>query len=228
MLRCVHQPRRRHNVAGFLLFVGGTAIRVAILIDGSNLVGALGRADLGYPALGPLLEILRGQDQLVFARFYAAPPPEEPWKGRFLAMQRANRHIAGLEFFQGYRTPDREEKVIDVALGVDLVIGIAENRFDRVDVVGGDGDHLYPIKLAHEKIGGRLRVHLAPGQRLYALGQARIPFTAWSAQQFLNAGIVDEGRSAPVPVAAAAPSSAPWTTPILTGAFGAVTNPPAP
>ncbi len=78
-------------------------------------------------------------------------------------MQRANRHVVGLEFFQGYRTPDREEKVIDVALGVDLIAGIAENRFDRVDIVGGDGDHLYPIKLAHEKIGGRLRVHLAPG-----------------------------------------------------------------
>jgi hypothetical protein len=69
-------------------------------------------------------------------------------------MQRANRHIIGLEFFQGYRSRNREEKVIDVALGVDLIDGIAQNRFDRVAIVGGDGDHLYPIKLAHEKIGG--------------------------------------------------------------------------
>jgi len=158
----------------------------------------------------------------------AAPPPEEPWKERFLAMQRANRHVVGLEFFQGYRTPDREEKVIDVALGVDLIAGIAENRFDRVDIVGGDGDHLYPIKLAHDKIGGRLRVHLAPGQRLYALGQARIPFTAWSAEQFIGAGIVDPGTGTPVPAAATAPPTAPWSTPIRTGAFGTVTAPPAP
>jgi len=222
-----HQPRRRQNVAGFLYF-GGTSIRVAILIDGSNLLGALGRAGLGYPGLGPLVEVLRGSDQLVLARFYAAPPPEEPWKGRFLAMQRANRHINGLEFFQGYRTPKREEKVIDVALAVDLIAGICEDRFDRVNVVGGDGDHLYAIKLAHERIRSGLRVHLAPSQRLNALGQARIPFTAWSAQQFIDAGIVDRGNDAPVPAAATAPSTAPWSTPIRTGAFGTLTVPPAP
>jgi len=172
--------------------------------------------------------MLRGNDQLAFARFYAAPPPDEPWKGRFLAMQRANRHIIGLEFFQGYRTRNRDEKVIDVALGVDLISGIANNTFDRVNVVGGDGDHLYAVKLAHAKIGNRLRVHLATGQRLYALGHARIPFTAWTAQQFLAAGIVDVGSGAPVPTAATAQASAAWVTPILTGAFGTVTAPPAP
>jgi len=220
-------PGAAKTSPGFFIS-GGTSIRVAILIDGSNLIGALGRAALGYPALGPLIATLCGTDELVSARFYAAPPPEEPWKGRFLAMQRANRHIMGLEFFQGYRTPNREEKVIDVALGVDLIAGIAEDRFDRVDIVGGDGDHLYPIKLAHEKVGGRLRIHLAPGQRLYALGQARIPFTAWSAQQFVDAGIVNRGTGVPVPAAATAPSTAPWITPIRTGAFGMVTAPPAP
>jgi len=36
----------------------------------------------------------------------------------------------------------------------------------------------------------------------------------------IDAGIIDEGRDAPVPAAAAAPTSAPWTTPIRTGAFG--------
>jgi len=188
------------------------------------LVGALGRADLGYPALGPLLEILRDKISSSPPGFTLHRRPTNHGKAAF---SRCNGQIGtspALSFFKATE-PDREEKVIDVALGVDLIIGIAEDRFDRV---GGDGDHLYPIKLAHEKIGGRLRVHLAPGQRLYALGQARIPFTAWSAQQFLDAGIVDAGRSAPVPVAAAAPSSAPWTTPILTGAFGAITNPPAP
>ncbi|MDB5071394.1 MAG: hypothetical protein JWM87_2505 [Candidatus Eremiobacteraeota bacterium] len=225
MLHCRHHPRRREQRRR-VSFWAGLAIRAAILIDGSNLLGALARAGLGYPALGPLIELLRGKDDLVFARFYAAPPPEEPWKGWFLAMQRANRHIEGLEFFQGYRTPDRKEKVIDVALAVDLIEGIFENRFDRADVFGGDGDHLYALKVAHEEQRARIRVHLAPGQRLYAVGKARIPFTMWSAQQFVNAGIVARRAHAPVPRAGAAPRSAGWSARIRAGAFGTIAPPP--
>jgi hypothetical protein len=220
----VTTPGAENNVAGFLF--GQGLIRAAILIDACNLLGALARAGLGYPALGPLIELLRGKDDPVFARFYAAPPPEEPWKGWFLAMQRANRHIEGLEFFQGYRTPDRKEKVIDVALAVDLIEGIFENRFDRADVFGGDGDHLYALKVAHEKQRARIRVHLAPGQRLYAVGKARIPFTMWSAQQFVNAGIVARRAHAPVPRAGAAPRSAGWSARIRAGAFGTIAPPP--
>jgi hypothetical protein len=172
--------------------------------------------------------MLRGDDDLAFARFYAAPPPEEPWKRRFLAMQRANRHIAGLEYFQGYRTPNGKEKVIDVALSVDSIDGIAENRFDRVAIVGGDGDHLYALKVAHKKHRARLRVHLAPGQRNYALGKARIPFTAWSSEQSVAAGIADRGAESPVPAASAAPSAAAWIAQNRTGTFGTLTPPPAP
>jgi len=199
-----------------------------VLIDGSNLISSLARAGLGYPALTPLLCQLSGSDQLVFARFYASPPPKEPWKSRFQAMQRANRHVPGLEFFQGYRSANGQEKVIDVAMGVDLISGVDSGAFERVVVVGGDGDHLYPVKLAHAKLGNALRVHLAPGQRLDALGRARIPFTTWTVGDCVSAGIADLGAYAPVPSAFTASATAPWATPILTGAFGEPIRPPAP
>ena len=56
--------------------------RVAILIDGGNFIGSLYRADLGYPALGPLIAYLAGADDLSYARFYGAPPTRQPWKER--------------------------------------------------------------------------------------------------------------------------------------------------
>lgn len=202
------------------------AIRVAIFIDGSNLIAALDRAGLGYPALAPLIEEIRQKDELVLARFYACPPPKEPWKSRFLAMQHANRHIKGLEFFQGYRNAAGHEKVVDVALAVDLIYGVSHNCFDRADIIGGDGDHLYAIKIAHATLGNHLRVHLAPGQYLSELGKERIPFTRWTEEKYVQAGIVDRGQGIPVPLAASAPIAVPWETPILTGAFGKASVPP--
>ncbi|HEV3157381.1 MAG TPA: hypothetical protein VGZ00_08575 [Candidatus Baltobacteraceae bacterium] len=71
-------PRCSENVGGFLFFREACSIRIAILIDGSNLVGALGRGELGYPALAPLVAKLRGEDTLALARFYKAPTHNEP------------------------------------------------------------------------------------------------------------------------------------------------------
>jgi hypothetical protein len=89
----------------FFLIEGLCSIQVAVLVDGSNLISSLARADLAYPALGPLLAKLSGSDQIVFAHFYGAPPPTEPWKSKFQAMQRANRHIDGLEFSRVIMSP---------------------------------------------------------------------------------------------------------------------------
>lgn len=36
--------------------------RVIVLIDGSNVIGALGRTGLGYPALGPIA-CIRGSER---------------------------------------------------------------------------------------------------------------------------------------------------------------------
>jgi hypothetical protein len=117
--------------------------RVAILIDGSNLIGSLDRAELGYPALQPLIEYLRESDDLSYARFYGAPPIRQPWRGRWRAFIAANRHVEGLDFFAGYRhASDGREKAVDVALATDLLYGIIANHFDRVVVIGGDGDHV--------------------------------------------------------------------------------------
>jgi len=123
--------------------------RVAILIDGSNFIGSLYRADLGYPALAPLIADLAGADDLSYARFYGAPPPREPWRNRWHMFVAANRHVRGLDFFQGYRhASTAEEKAVDVALATDLLYGRIANHFDRVAVIGGDGDYVYALKIA--------------------------------------------------------------------------------
>jgi hypothetical protein len=133
--------------------------RVAILIDGSNFIGSLYRADLGYPALAPLIAYLAGADALSYARFYGAPPPREPWRHRWRAFTAANRHVRGLDFFQGYRhASSGEEKAIDVALATDLLYGKIANHFDRVAVIGADGDYVYALKVAKTVVG--IRVHL--------------------------------------------------------------------
>jgi hypothetical protein len=84
-------------------------------------VARLEDCDLGYPALAPLISYLKGSDELTFARFYSAPPNTEPFKGQWLAFRWANRHIEGLDFFQGYRNSAASEKAIDVALAVDFI-----------------------------------------------------------------------------------------------------------
>ena len=104
--------------------------RVAILIDGSNFLAQLEDCDLGYPALKPLIARLQGSDELAYARFYGAPPQMREYQARWQAFRDANRHILGLDWFQGYRNIDGQEKAIDVALAVDLIYGCKTNHFD--------------------------------------------------------------------------------------------------
>lgn len=192
---------------------------VAILIDGSNFIGCLYRADTGYPALGPLIAELCAGDRLSYARFYGAPPPREPWKGRWQAFVAANRHVDGLDFFQGYRhARSGEEKAIDVALVTDLLYGKIANHFDRAVVVCGDGDHIYALKVARTVLNlGVLLV--GAGQSGFA--QARIPFTVLDPARLVACGVCARGAGSPVPAGHRAPPNAPRTTPILRGSNAA-------
>ena len=181
----------------------GRALRVGILIDGSNFIASLYRAKVGYPALGVLFDLLRGTDEVTLGRFYGAPPMREPWAGRWKSFVSANRHLARLEFFQGYRHKSTdEEKVIDVALATDLLYGHSANMFDRAVVVGGDGDHIYALKAARKFLPIRVFL-LDPHTR--GLAAARIPYTLLNAADLVRYGICDPGEGAPVPAAHRAP-----------------------
>lgn len=193
-------------------------MRVAVLIDGSNLLGALGRADLGYPALAPLLESIRDGDQLITARFYGAPPPHPIWRARFQQFLDANRHL-DMDFFLGYRSKRTgEEKAIDVALAIDPLDGAHRQEFDRAAVVGGDGDHTYAFHVT--KRVAPVRVHLIPGQPRSGLSAARIAYRLWTADELVAAGICDRGASVPVPRAHSAPAGSPQVARLLEGALG--------
>lgn len=177
--------------------------RMAILVDGSNLVGSLYRARIGYPALQPWFDELRGSDELSYARFYGAPPALEPWQSRWRSFAAANRHVLGLDFFQGYRhASSGEEKAIDVALVTDLLYGKIADHFDRVAVIGGDGDHVYAFKIAKTILDIRVYVLGDAPQGLY---RARIPVMSVYPHQLLARGICAPGRGAPVPIAHRAP-----------------------
>ena len=177
--------------------------RVAVLIDGSNFIGSLYRADLGYPALAPLIAYLAGPDDLSYARFYGAPPLRQPWQHRWRSFVAANRHVEGLDFFQGYRHASTgEEKAVDVALATDLLYGKIANHFDRAAVIGEDGDHVYALKIAKTVI--RLHVYLV-GSFSRGLADAHVPFTVLRRGDFIARGICDPFAGAPVPVAHRAP-----------------------
>jgi hypothetical protein len=177
--------------------------RVAVLIDGSNFIGSLYRADLGYPALEPLIAYLAGSDDLSYARFYGAPPPREPWRARWHTFVAANRHVDGLDFFQGYRHASTgEEKAIDVAVATDLLYGKIANHFDRVAVIGSDGDYVYALKVAKSVL--RLRLYLL-GSSSKGFANARIPFTVLQRADLIARGICDPQAGSPVPIAHGAP-----------------------
>jgi len=197
-------------------------MRVAAFIDGSNLLGALGRADLGYPALAPLLEAICEGDDLVAACFYGAPPLNPIWQARFQRFLDANRHL-DLDFFLGYRSKRTgEEKAIDVALAVDLLDGAHRSAFDRAAVIGGDGDHTYALHVARRVMP--VRVHLMPGQPWGGLARARIAYRQWSDTELVAAGICDREAFAPVPSLYAAPAGSPQLARLLEGALGTPTS----
>lgn len=192
--------------------------RVAILIDGSDFLAQLDGCGLGYPALAPLISWIRGPDELVYARFYSAPQLVEPFASRWKAFRSANRHVVGLDFFQGYRDRNNREKVIDVALAVDLIYGCANNHFDRVAIVGGDSDHHYAVKIARA-MRRRVKVWLLPQQPSGNLAAERLPYVHMSVFELVARGIADRGAQAPVPHHHRAPFASPDLTPRLTGAF---------
>jgi hypothetical protein len=194
--------------------------RVAILIDGSNFIGSLYRAHLGYPALAPLIAYLADGDDLSYARFYGAPPTRQPWKERWQMFVAANRHVRGLDFFQGYRhASNGEEKAIDVALATDLLYGKIANHFDRVAVIGEDGDHVYALKVAKTVVS--LRVYLI-GSTSRGLANARVPFTVIQPTELIARGICDPHAGLPVPMAHCAPPGSLKTALILRGSTGSL------
>ena len=90
--------------------------RVAVLIDGSNLLGALSRIGLGYPNLRRLTTHLIGTDSLAFARCYGAPPVNAPagpakinYYAHWMRFAAAHRSMTGLDFYRGYREVDGKE-----------------------------------------------------------------------------------------------------------------------
>jgi hypothetical protein len=148
--------------------------RVIVLIGGSNVIGALGRTGLGYPALGPLLASVVQNDDLVSARFYGNPPPSEPWAGRCKALMSANRHVARLDWFQGYREKHtREETAVDVAIVTDLFHAHITGRAEKAIIIGGDGDHLHAFHVARAHIPLRVYVvETQPTKMLASMGDS--------------------------------------------------------
>jgi hypothetical protein len=193
--------------------------RVAVLIDGSNFIGTLYRADLGYPALAPLIAYLAGGDDLAYARFYGAPPPREPWKDRWNMFVAANRHVQGLDFFQGYRhASSGEEKAVDAAIVADLFYGKIADHFDRVAVIGGDGDYVYALKVAKTVLPLRVYLFEPSGK---GLANARVPFTLLDAGTLVGRKICDPGAGSPVPAVHRAPPDFAEEAVILHGSSGA-------
>jgi uncharacterized LabA/DUF88 family protein len=192
--------------AGFL-FSGGsvTQKRIAVLMDGSNLLSSLGRIGLGYPNLERFIAALVGAEVLASARFYGAPPVNVPigpsqtnYYQHWMKFMAANRNVAGLGFYRGYREKNGREKAVDVALAVDLIHGAHIGAFDRAVVVGGDGDHQYAVEVA--KGLSDLTVVVVEQQKYSGMKRTGVPIRELSRNDLLSLQICAPGVLAPVPV----------------------------
>lgn len=179
--------------------------RVAVLIDGSNLLGSLSRIGLGYPNLQRLIAHLIGGDSLAFARCYGAPPVNAPagpskinYYAHWMRFAAAHRAMTGLQFYRGYREVDGKEKSVDVALAVDLVFGACSGSFDRAIVVGGDGDHKYAVEVAKRLVP--IDVVVIERQKHSGMKQTGVPITMLMRADLLTLGICAAGNLSPTPI----------------------------
>jgi NYN domain len=189
------------------------SVRVAVLIDGSNFVNCLARANLGFPALEPFLSLLVGPDELIRARFYYSPLRDPRYRGAWQRFEASQRAVHGLYFWHGHRDVRGREKDVDVGLAVDLVLGASQDQFDRAVFVGGDGDHRYAIQMA-----GTLKpvlVVLVEGQKasgirrlakqtetLHSQGRG-VRYRELSGAELVERGICASGAFAPSPLPSA-------------------------
>lgn len=61
------------------------------------------------------------------------------------------RKVEGLVFFKGHRSPSSgKEKGVDVHLSVDLVKDVLLKNCDRVVIMSGDADLIYPLEIARD------------------------------------------------------------------------------
>lgn len=119
----------------------------------------------------------------------------------------------------GYRNQENGEKAIDVALAVDLVHGCTQGVFDRAVVVGGDGDHIYALKIA-KTICPNIHVWMMPNQPSTQLRKAGFVVKNLDVPIILQHGICDRGAQGGVPAAHRAHNGQEDITPRFIGAFG--------
>ncbi len=180
------------------------ATRVAVFIDGSNLLGALTRLGLGYPNLESLIALIRGADAVVHARFYAAPPINAPagpaqvnYYAHWMRFVAANRGVPGLDFYRGYREKNGKEKSVDVALAVDLIHGACTGCFDRAVLVGGDGDHQYAVDVAKRLVP--VEVLVMEGQKYSGMKRTGVRIQELTRSDLVALNICAAGKLACVP-----------------------------
>ena len=100
-----------------------------------------------------------------------------------------------------------------------FLYGKIANHFDRVAVIGEDGDHVYALKVAKTVVS--LRVYLI-GSTSRGLANAHVPFTVLQASDLVTRGICDPQAGSPVPMAHCAPPGSLKTAVVLRGSAGSL------
>lgn len=120
--------------------------RVAIFIDGSNLVGNLQKR--GWPAfidLGNLASKLVKDGHLVHLLYgFSSPHPVKVPKSIQLEQQRYHdklRTMPHISLGEGWRSPPNfDEKAVDVKLAISLVMMARNNNYDIAYLITADSD----------------------------------------------------------------------------------------
>ena len=120
--------------------------RVAIFIDGSNLVGNLQKR--GWPAfidLDHLTSKLVKDGRLVYLLYgFSSPHPTKVPESVRIDQQRYHdtlRRMPHISLGEGWRSPpDFDEKAVDVKLAISLVMMARNNNYDIAYLITADSD----------------------------------------------------------------------------------------
>jgi len=129
--------------------------KVAVYIDGSNLVGNLRKR--GWPAfidLDYLARKLVKDDNLVHLLYTLSSPHPKVPEDIQLEQQRYHdilRTVSGISLGEGWRPPPNyEEKACDVILAINLVLMARNDNYDIAYLITGDSDLTPAVEMVRQ------------------------------------------------------------------------------
>jgi uncharacterized LabA/DUF88 family protein len=137
------KPRKRSESRG----------RVAIMIDGANLYFGAKTLELQID-YAKLLDLLKGENELAFARIYLATSDDQNQCGFLHHVQQSGFEVKSKALIR--RRDGSSKGNLDGEIITDLMLG--QEQFDTLVLVSGDSDFAYTLETLKQRQGVRVEV----------------------------------------------------------------------